>query len=870
MKIIIDPQTKLSPMMIQWYECKKKAAGAVLLFRLGDFYEAFYEDATLLSRELDLTLTRRQGIPMSGVPAHTCDTYVEKLVEKGYLVAIAEQMEDPKKTKGLVKREIVKIVSPGTLLNSTLLSEKANNFFACLTQVNSLFAISLLDLSTGELHVTECDKEKEILDELFRRKPSEILISEKSNKHLSAHLENMKRQFQFRLTIKEEWCFNHQSSYDWLTRHFGVHSLDGFGLKGMIAAINGAGALLSHVQDVLNLSLDHIKNIQIDHLSDYMAIDTTTERHLELTEPIRSTGTNYTLLHLLDQTETPMGARLLKSWVTHPLLSPTEIGKRQDAIEELIRKQLPSKGISKELQSIRDIERLITRISSGYTSPRDLTALRFSLENIPPLLELLNEFQSIALKEIQSLIPDVNPLIERIKSTLIDEPPIKVSEGGLIRLGFDQELDALRSLKKNSQVWLANYQSSLKETTGIKTLKIIYSKGFGYCIEVSRGQATRVPEIFQRKQTLVNAERFTTKELSEYEEKILTAEEKIQTLEEALYQTLRKEVATHTQMIKKIGRSIAKIDSLLSLSLVAHKYCYVRPVVTHSDQIDIQVGRHPVIESILFGDTFIPNDTLLDNRENRLLLLTGPNMAGKSTYIRQVALITIMAQMGSFVPAKSAKIGIVDKVFSRIGASDDLSAGQSTFMVEMTETANIIHNATPRSLVILDEIGRGTSTYDGVSIAWAVAEALLQLKKEGVKTLFATHYWELTELKKQTSGVKNFTVAVKESSENIIFLRKIIEGSTDKSYGIHVARIAGLPHFVIKRAEEILASLEQKAMGGKAPTQPRVKEEQLTFYPISPTKDGSILDEIKNLDLNHLTPMAVMEKVLSWQKKLSS
>lgn len=861
----VKPQT---PMMAQWYACKKQAKDALLFFRLGDFYEAFYEDAAIMAKELDLTLTKRQDIPMSGVPAHAAEGYIEKLVAKGYLVAIAEQVEDPKEVKGLVKRKVVKTVSPGTILHSSFLSEKANNFFASITQVNALFALALLDLSTGELRTLELESERDLQDELFRRAPSEILISEKNFKSLKPLLDDLKQSLNFRLNVKDDWNFEHRTCYSWLTNHFQIHNLDGFGLQGKVAAINATGALLSYLQDELSLSVDHIKQIQLDHLSSYMSIDRATQRNLELTEPLHHGSKSCTLLKLLDRTVTPMGARLLKSWVIHPLLSPPQIHKRQDAIEELLNKQKEARLLRENLQDIRDLERLIMRISTGYSTPRDLTGLRFSLENIPAVRENLTPFQTPLMQTLLTHLPDPSEITQAIKTTLVDEPPLKMGEGKVIRPGFNAELDELRSLKANSQSWIANYQAELKEVAGIKTLKIIYSKAFGYCIEVSRGQADKMPSSFQRRQTLVNSERFISPELKAYEEKILTAEEKIQALEQTLYQTLRKTIAKHLPTVKKIAKAIANLDCLLGLMRVARDNDYCRPLIDDSDLLNIQKGRHPVIEAALYDDSFIPNDTLLSQKECQLMLITGPNMAGKSTYIRQVALIAIMAQIGSYVPAHSAHIGIVDKVFSRIGASDDLARGQSTFMVEMTETANILNNASPRSLVILDEIGRGTSTYDGISIAWAVADHLLTLRGEGVKTLFATHYWELTELAEQRKGIQNFNVAVKETSDNIVFLRKIIPGCTDKSYGIHVARLAGLPHSAIKRAQEKLRQLENK----EAVPTAKEKTNQLSFFTAAPPLESShtqIIDELKELNANETTPLKALQKILEWQQTLS-
>jgi DNA mismatch repair protein MutS len=849
----MNTATKQSPMMVQWNACKQKAKEALLLFRLGDFYEAFYEDAKLLSDAADVTLTQRQGIPMSGIPAQSAEGYIEKLVEKGFLVAIAEQVEDAKSVKGLVKREVVRVVSPGTLLSS--LPEKDNNFFGCLCSLNQTFALALLDISTGELRVSETGEIQKLQDELTRRGPSEVLISERDHQTFASLL----KEFPLRITKKENWHFDSQTAFNTLIRHFKLHSLDGFGLQGMLAATTAAGALLSHVQDELSLSTTHIKSIVLDELSSYMAIDQATQRNLELTAPLHKGGKNFTLLKLLDHTHTPMGARLFKSWLTHPLLSAERIQKRQEGVEEL----MEHLSLKEKLRPIRDLERLMMRISTGSASPRDLTGLKASLEALPSLNETIKTFQSPLFKSL--VLPDVSSIAQHIKAVLVEDPPAKLGDGKVINLGVSTELDELRSLKTNSQAWIANYQTELRDLTGIKTLKIIFSKAFGYCIEVSRGQADRMPLTFQRRQTLVNNERFISPELKNYEEKVLTAEEKIHGIETHLYQELRDEIASHIDTVLSLSKSIATLDVLLSLAIVAKTHRYTRPVIDEGSRLEIEVGRHPVIEASLLDDSFIPNDTHLSQNKG-LLLITGPNMAGKSTYIRQVALITIMAQMGSYVPAKRAHIGIVDKVFSRIGASDDLSRGQSTFMIEMTETANILHNATDRSLVILDEIGRGTSTFDGISIAWAVAEHLL---KVGCKTLFATHYWELTELEEHHAGASNVHVAVQEAADRIVFLRKIVAGSTDKSYGIHVARLAGLPQPVLKRAHTVLHKLEEKDLD--SPPKP---EEQLSFFSATdPSPRESALEElaeaVQKLDLNTTTPLEALKKIQEWKDHLS-
>ncbi len=765
-------------MMVQWQNCKKKAGDALLLFRLGDFYEAFEEDAVVISKELELVLTKRQETLMAGIPAHTCDTYIDKLVGKGYRVAVAEQMENPKNVKGIVKREIVRMITPGSVIQSTLLCEKSSNFMACLTQVNALFGLAVLDLTTADFRVMEFESEKELLDELGRLSPKELIVSEKCWKQLKEIIDIQST------VVREEWHFDHHFAYDNLVRHFQVQALDGFGLGGMTAAINAAGALMTYVKDELCLYFSHIKSITPCYFAKYMLIDRMTKRHLELIEPLHEKGK--TLLSILDETATPMGGRLLKEWLLHPLLSVQEIQQRQSFVEKFI----TVTDLKPLLKEVRDLERLLMRIEAGYATPRDLAALRFSLIPFPQISKVLNELKIAPL-------PDLSAVVEKIEKALVDNPPLKLSDGGVFKTGYHPLLDELKALKFDSQTWLSNYQARLREETHIKTLKVGYTQAFGYYIEVSRGQSDKMPLAFQRRQTLVNTERFISPELKEFEHKILTAEEKIVFLENELFQELKREISGFADAIRTGAKWLSQIDVFHAFGQIARLRNYSRPLIEESPHLEIIEGRHPVIED----GNFIPNSAKFDERE-KLHLITGPNMAGKSTFIRQVALITLMAQIGSYVPAKSAKIGIIDKLFTRIGASDYLIRGQSTFMVEMNESAIILNNATEKSLVILYEIGRGTSTYDGIAIAWAVAEYLLVNKK--CKTLFATHYFELTQLSQAFEGAVNYKVAVHESEKGIVFLRKIVRGGTDKSYGIHVAKLAGLPLPVIKRAELLL------------------------------------------------------------------
>jgi DNA mismatch repair protein MutS len=849
-------ESALSPMMQQWHSCKEKAKDALLFFRLGDFYEAFYADAIILARELDLTLTKRGDVPMSGIPAQSLEGYVEKLVEKGFLVAIAEQMEAAGPTKALVRREIVRIVSPGANLLSSSLTEKSNHFFAAISWINAQIGLAFLDLSTGDLIVMELESPQLLISELSKRLPKEILVSEKILKAQPDLFEEIKSTFPFRLTVKEEWHFDHQIAYNFLIKHFGVHSLDGFGLNGLTSTINATGALLNHVETDLFQDITSIKTIRIETLSSYMHLNHTTSVHLDLVSS-SSGNPKASLFHLLNQTKTSMGTRLLKEWILHPLLSQEAIQKRQEGVSEFMQTPLFLEDL---LSTIRDLERLSIRVSTRLATPKDLLALANSLEVLPLLQAAIERLSAPILKETLPTFFDFTPLVKKIKGALVDEPPTKFTEGGIFRFGYLKELDELKTLKEESETWLANYQSRLRDSLDMKTLKVGYSKSFGYFIETSRLQAQKMPASFDKRQTLVSGERFISPELKEFEHKILHADEKMIEMERELFLQLRDETSSHHTNIQIIAQTIALIDVLYSLSCVAQQRSYTKPIITTDDILEIEEGRHPILENFLKNSSFIPNDVLLNSRDNSLHLITGPNMAGKSTFLRQVALIVIMAQIGSFVPAKYAKIGIVDKVFSRIGASDDLSRGQSTFMVEMNETANILHTATKNSLVILDEIGRGTSTYDGIAIASSVAEHLLKL---GVKTLFATHFWELTKLETDYPAAKNFRVAVGENEDGIIFLHKILKGGTDKSYGIHVAKLAGLPSSVIHRAQKLLLELEDKKwQKKKAPP----KEEQFLLF--SEIETDTTSAKIKALDLNKTTPLDALQFLIKLQNEL--
>ena len=840
-------------MMAQWQACKAESLDALLFFRLGDFYEAFYEDAEKMAQAINLTLTSRQGTPMCGVPYHTVDMYIDKLIGKGFKVAIAEQMEDPKSVKGLVQRKIVRIVTPGTLISSQLLSDKSPNYFAAVAQIGSLFGLALLDLTTADFSVFEFDQLQELIDEIYRVRPAEFLVSKKFNTDHPPFFKELSQSFPFLTNEKGDSTFDLRLTQEALLAHFKIHSLDGFGLKGQVASICAAGALLSHLKNQLSVPLEPITSIRTEPLSRYMAIDRSALRNLELTESMNDWSSKNTLWDLLDRTATSMGGRALRHWIKHPLLSLPEIHERQEAIRTFLARLAETAQIRETLNGVRDLERLMMKISARYATPKDLLALGLSMQRVPRLRHLMAQFP---IGSILCSLSDPTFLSERITQALSDNPPFRIGEGDIFRDGYSRDLDELRQLGRESTSWIARYQVTLREETGIKTLKVGFTKAFGYYIETTHANSEKIPAYFQRRQTLVNGERFTTEELKIFEQKALTAEERAKALETQLFEELRKEAALSAELVYALAREIARIDALLSLSIVAKENGYVRPLVDNSDRLEIIQGRHPIIERSIGLSQFIPNDTLL-SLEQQLILITGPNMAGKSTFIRQVALIVILAQMGSFVPATSAHIGLVDKVFSRIGASDDLARGQSTFMVEMTETANILNNATSRSLVILDEIGRGTSTYDGISIAWAVAEFLLTTPKKQAKTLFATHYWELTKLEKEIKGAKNFQVAVQETANGIIFLRKIIAGGTDKSYGIHVAKLAGLPYKCIHRAEEMLVELETK---GARRSKKKEEEQQLPLFE-APVAIHPALKELKELDINSITPIQALQKL---------
>lgn len=814
--------TTTTPMMAQWHALKEQAKDALLFFRLGDFYEAFHHDAETISSNLDLCLTKRQDVPMCGVPAHAADNYIDKLLAKGFKVAVAEQTEDPKNVKGLVKREIVRIVSPGTLVSSSLLEERKNNYFASIARQGSQIAIALIDLSCARFSVQESADEKALLSILLSHNPRELLVGDAFFSKHPLLIKEIKEGANPLINTLPQWRFSEEVARDFLLGHFGVKTLEGFGLAGKSAAISAAGALLCYLQEDLSQSIKQIEAIELKSAHQHLLFDRATIENLAiLTSPF---GRKATLLEVIDHTVTPMGGRKLAGWLAAPLLNITEIQARQQKIHILIHNKAALSLIRGALEKIRDLERLYTRIGSPFASPRDLASLAQSLMMIPYLKEDL----TFLFPDFAEKLEPLAPLVTLIQSALVDEPPQKIQDGGAFRSGFHKELDELHLMAKDSKAWLLNYQERLKRETGIKTLKVGYNRMFGYYIEVSKGQQDKAPPDFERRQTLTNGERYTSIELKNYEKMALGAEMRIRTIETELFSELKKEACLYGKQLLANADVLSSLDALASLATAAALGGWCCPTLHEGSSLEIIEGRHPVIENALLDERFIPNDTRLGGDESSMMIITGPNMAGKSTYIRQVALIVILAHTGSFVPAKRAEIPLTDKVFSRIGASDNLARGQSTFMVEMCETANILNTATSKSLVILDEIGRGTSTYDGISIAWAVAEYLLQ-DFFRPKTLFATHYFELTELPEQNHGASNWHIAVLETEGEVRFLRKIIPGSADKSYGIHVAKISGMPIEVVERSKQILAHLEIAHGQKKGLNPPKKKGKEKKF-----------------------------------------
>lgn len=875
---------KLSPMMEQYVATKEKYKDCILFYRLGDFYEMFFDDAILASKELEITLTGKdcgmeERAPMCGIPFHAADTYINQLVKKGYKVAIGEQVEDPKLAKGLVKREVIRIVTPGTNLSSESLEESKNNYLMCISYVGKNYGISVTDLSTGVFKTCQIQQAEKVVDEINKFQPSEVLYQAGVEQVEEIHA--VCERLQVSHTEAPDYYFNLETDEGTLKRQFHINSIEGLGLKDSPACVASCGALMQYLHETQMSSLSHINHIETYSVDSFMILDSATRRNLELTETLRDKQKRGSLLWVLDKTKTAMGARKLREFVEQPLLYKDAIEKRLDAIEAINKELIVREELREYLNTIYDLERLLTRIALKTANPRDLLAFKTSIQYLPDIYNLLRELPCERINEIYEDYDSLEDLYDLLEQAIVEEPPVSIKEGGIFKQGYRDEIDELRLAKTECKTWLADLESKEREKTGIKGLKIKYNKVFDYYFEVTNSFKSLVPDYFIRKQTLVNAERFTTDELNTLSGKILGAEDKLYALEYDCYVELREKLAAALVRVQKMAGYIAELDALCSLAYVADKNNYVRPSLNTDGVIDIKGGRHPVVEKMLANDSFVENDTYLNNAESRISIITGPNMAGKSTYMRQTALITLMAQIGSFVPAESANIGLCDRIFTRVGASDDLASGQSTFMIEMNEVANILRNATKDSLLILDEIGRGTSTFDGLSIAWAVVEYIADPNILGAKTLFATHYHELTELEGKLSSVNNFCIAVQEEGDDIVFLRKIIKGGADRSYGIQVARLAGVPEPVLKRAREICNELIDSDITTKVKDidikpalseQPKKKEtrssdyEQLSLF--SSPVEMTIANELKTMDLNNMTPIKAMLYLQELQERL--
>ncbi|MCM1526494.1 MAG: DNA mismatch repair protein MutS [Bacteroides sp.] len=885
---------ELTPMMQQYMETKKQCPDCILFYRLGDFYEMFFDDALTVSKELELTLTGRscgqdERAPMCGVPYHAVEGYLTKLVSKGYKVAICEQLEDPKLAKGLVKRDIVRIVTPGTNLNMQSLEESKNNFLMCITYMPGGIGISAADVTTGDYYVTEVEDLRKLMDELMKYEPSEIICND-AFLVSGADVEDLRGRLHISVNALESHLFDDEGCRKALLKHFKVNTLIGLGIEEFPVGTIAAGALLQYLYETQKNSLEHFTHIYPYHTGKYMLLDSSTRRNLELTETLREKQKRGSLLWVLDKTRTAMGGRMLRSYIEQPLIDRADMERRLDAIEELNGDSLSRDEIREYLNPIYDLERLLSKVNYKTANPRDLIAFRNSLEMLPHIKTVLGNFSKESLVAIREEMDDLEDLFHLILDSIEEEPPITIREGGIIKDGYDETIDMLRNAKRDGKQWLAELEEQDRERTGIRNLRIKYNKVFGYYFEVTNSYKNLVPEDYIRKQTLANAERYTTTRLKELEDTILNAEDKLQTLEYDLFCKVRDSISVEIERIQRTAKAVARLDVFASLSLVSERNHYVRPKLNEKGIIDIREGRHPVVEQMISNDLFISNDTYLDNGNHCISIITGPNMAGKSTYMRQSALIVLLAQIGCFVPAKSANIGIVDRIFTRVGASDDLASGQSTFMVEMNEVANILRNATADSLLILDEIGRGTSTFDGLSIAWAVIEHISNRKLLGAKTLFATHYHELTELEGKMNNVNNYCIAVKECGDDIVFLRKIIKGGADKSYGIQVAKLAGVPDMVIDRAKEIVEQLSDnditekvqsiavdikndgKKVGMKAGKK-AVRYDEMDMAQMSlfdTVTDEDVLRELMEVEVTTLTPLDALNTLYRLQNKMKN
>ena len=878
----------LTPMMQQYMETKKQYQDCILFYRLGDFYEMFFDDALTASKELEITLTGKacgleERAPMCGIPYHAVEGYLTKLVSRGYKVAICEQVEDPRLAKGLVKRDVIRIVTPGTNLNVQSLEESKNNFLMCITYTPTRIGISVADVTTGDYYLTEVEDLRKLNDELMKYEPSEVICNE-AFLVSGFDVDDLRGRYHVSVNALEAHVFDDDGCKRVLLRHFKVNSLIGLGIEEFPVGMIAAGALLQYLYETQKTELAHFTHIYPYLTNKYMLLDSSTRRNLELAETLREKQKRGSLLWVLDKTKTAMGGRLLRSMIEQPLIDRAEMEKRLDAIEELNRDSVSRDEIREYLNPIYDLERLLSKVTYKTANPRDFIAFRNSLEMLPAIKKVLKGFEKEELAGIEKDIDGLEDIYQLILNSIEEEPPITIREGGMIRDGFDETIDMLRRAKHDGKQWLAELEEQDRERTGIKNLKIKYNKVFGYYFEVTNSYKDMVPEDYIRKQTLANAERYTTPRLKELEDTILNAEDKLTALEYDMFCKIRESIAMELERIQRTAKAIAKLDVYASLSLVSERNRYVRPKLNEKGVIDIKDGRHPVVEQMISNDLFIANDTFLDNGNHCISIITGPNMAGKSTYMRQTALIVLMAQIGCFVPAKSANIGIVDRIFTRVGASDDLASGQSTFMVEMNEVANILRNATANSLLILDEIGRGTSTFDGLSIAWAVIEHISNRKLLGAKTLFATHYHELTELEGKMNNVNNYCIAVKECGDDIVFLRKIIKGGADKSYGIQVAKLAGVPDMVIDRAKEIVEQLTDNDIieriqniavdvkgDGHAKKQPKLDEVDLAQMSLFDTvTDEDVLKELMEVEVNSMSPLDALNTLYRLQNKLKN
>lgn len=861
-------------MMRQYNEIKRQHKDSLLFFRMGDFYELFFEDAKFASKVLGITLTSRSkgegAIPMAGVPHHAADSYIRKLIKAGHKVAICDQLQDPEEATGIVDRGVTRIITPGTITEDTLLEDKSNNYLIAVLETNTMTGLSWIDLSTGRFQVEDIRKET-LFDEFARLNPSEVLLPEETVRNNTSFMERIRAECDGIVTARPDWEFSKDTAYRILMEHFGTASLEGFGCEDVGPALGAAGAVIQYLKETQKTSLKHIGKIQKYQADNRVLMDKATQQSLEITQTMRARDREGSLLSVIDQTKTPMGARLLREWIISPLRASAEIKYRQTGVKELSENSPLRRELRDILGNIYDIERISTKISCGRANGRDLVSLKQSLSKLPALKEKVGFCMSDVLVSAEEQLDVLDEVRTLIGTAIVPDPPPTIKDGGLIREGYDAALDELKYISKNGKSWIANFQAEEIARTGINSLKVGYNKVFGYYIEVTNVNKDNIPQTYIRKQTLKNAERFITPELKEYETKVLTADERAMDLEYDLFIQIRERVSTFTARLQRTSEAIALLDVLSTLANLAVENRYIMPEITDGLELKIIDGRHPVLDRKLAGESFVPNDINLDGTQDTIMVITGPNMAGKSTYIRQVALLILMAQMGSFIPAKEAVIGTVDRIFTRVGASDELSRGQSTFMVEMNETANILNNATERSLIILDEVGRGTSTFDGVSIAWAITEYIYQ--HIHARTLFATHYHELTELALLFAGIKNFNIAVKEWGDEIIFLRKIVEGGTDKSYGIHVARLAGIPREVIQRARIILNNLEAATLdvNGKpkfAPLKTAQNSKQPAQLKLFLSKQDMVIEEIRKLETSRMSPLEALNKLDELKKKL--